>query len=586
MLNDAPNLNYLWASLMVEEFIRSGVDTFVVSPGSRSSPLAMAVATGGPLRSFVHFDERGAAYYALGHAKSTGRPVVFICTSGTALANAMPAVVEASQAQVPLIVVSADRPPELIDTGANQAIDQVKFFGDQVRWYHSLPCPDMQVPPAVVLTAVDQAVHRAMAAPAGPVHLNCPYREPLAPAAVPFDAQTYTRPLASWFDGPYTAWSPGETSVADKDVPGLVSLLGQTRHGLLIVGQLTSRADVLAARALAKALHWPVLPDVASGLRLGPQEFPGLAYFPQLLRSRHEYDFSTAQVLVHVGGAVTSKALLQFIEATPSRNYVRVSPHPFRHDPAHRISHRLMMGIAAFARLVESAPGLGVDEDWAASLAESSRKIDACIDGFLDRTPALSEVSVARDVTRLAPEGSVLFLGNSMPIRDADMFGATDGNDIIATANRGASGIDGTLATAAGFAAGLRRRTTALLGDLSVLHDLNSLALVDSLNVPFTLVTVNNDGGGIFSFLPIADHPKHFERFFGTPHGMNFERIAPAFGLEYVHADSRDGFKEAYARASAENGHCLIEVNTRRDDNERLHRAIDKEILAALAVET
>ena len=202
MLNEAPNLNFLWASLIVEECVRNGVDFFSVAPGSRSAPLAWAVATGGPLEYNVHFDERGAAFQALGYAKSVGRPAVFICSSGTALVNALPAVAEAAYAHVPLLLITADRPPELQETGANQTIHQSEIYAPYARWRYTLPCPSLDHPPENVLTTVDQAVHRAMTAPAGPVHLNCQFREPLAPLHVGFNSPAATTNIASCSDRP------------------------------------------------------------------------------------------------------------------------------------------------------------------------------------------------------------------------------------------------------------------------------------------------------------------------------------------------------------------------------------------------
>ncbi len=586
MLNNAPNLNQLWASLIVEELVRSGADAFVICPGSRSAPLATAVASGGPLTSFVHFDERGAAFFALGYARAVNRPAVLVCTSGTAVANAMPAVVEASYARVPLIVLSADRPPELLDTGANQTIDQTKLFGGFVRWQHTLPCPDLNVPPEYVLTTVDQAIHRAMSRPAGPVHLNCMFREPLAPVKKEFDAPSYTRSLASWFDGPFTryATSPGgATDILSPALDGALTMLDQERRGILIVGQLHIPQEVRAADAIAARLGWPMLADAASGLRQGPCAARRIAFYDQLLRTRHADEFHTAPVLLHLGGAITSKTLANFIEATPSRLYLRVADTPSRLDPSHRVSLRIEIPIAEFdrllaARLAERSP----DNEWLDRIESASRRIGKKLDEFFAARNDVSEPGVLRSVFQRAPADSVVFLGNSMPIRDAEMFGPETPHALRIAANRGASGIDGNIATAIGHGAALGVPVTAVIGDLAALHDMNSLALAQTLRKPFVLVIINNDGGGIFSFLPIAEHPKHFERFFGTPHGMTFESVAKQFGLGHVQPQTAPDFDSAYATALNANAGTLIEVRTDRSANLALHRELERAIKDAL----
>ena len=578
MLNDPPNLNALWAAMIVEELVRNGVDTFCISPGSRSTPLTMAVATGGPLRSVVHFDERGTAFHALGHAKATGRPAVYICTSGTAAANALPAVVEARESCVPLILLTADRPPEMIDSGANQTIDQVKLFGDYVRWYHALPCPDLRIQPAAVLTALDQAVYRATRPPAGPVHINCAFREPLAPDREPFDSKTYTQSLASWFDGPYTAYARPSYAVDCAALEPVMRLLTQTRRGVLLVGQLHREGEIGAARTLIETLKWPVFADVTSGLRLGPRPRYAIDYYDALLRSRMEDELATAQVVLHVGGPMTSKEVLRFLDETPSRNYVRVANHDRRVDPAHRVSHRLEMGLAGFAEAVARHAHAGVDGDWLAALLSASEGVREYLDAQTGDSDAVTEVSLPRILPLACATGSLFFLGNSMPIRDADAFGARGPHEVLVAANRGASGIDGNLATAAGYAAALRRPTTAIVGDLAALHDMNSLALVKNSPAPVIVVIINNDGGGIFSFLPIAEHPKHFERFFGTPHGLRFDALAAAFSLPYAQPRTNAELREVYREFAASGESAVIEVVTERRENEALHRRLRNEL--------
>ena len=582
MLNDPKNLNYFWASLIVEELVRCGVDTFCIAPGSRSAPLAMAVAEGGALNRVVHFDERGGAFYALGHAKAFGRPAAFICTSGSAAANAFPAVVEASQANIPLIIISADRPHELLDTAANQTIDQVKLFGGYTRWHYNFPPPTTDMPPAAVLTAVDQAVHRAAGPPAGPVHLNCAFREPLAPARDDTDFGTYTQGLASWFDGPYTQYALPHQTPSPDVVANMTGLLQQARRGLLVVGALNRPAEIAAAERLAGTLGWPVLPDIASGLRLGQPEAPVVAMFDLLLQTARERDLGTAEVILHVGGEVTSKRLLQFLERTPSRVYVRVADHPMRRDPAHRVSHRLQVDLPSFADAVAAMAGLNYETSWAERLRDASERVEGIVETEVAQAGELSEIAAMRALLRCAPAGSGVFLANSLPIREADTYAASTGSRLRVAVNRGASGIDGNIATAVGFAAGLEGPTAAVVGDLAALHDVNSLGLAAGLKTPFVVVVFNNSGGGIFEFLPIARDNPHFERYFAAPHAADFEAAAKTFGLHFERPTSVGDFTAAVATAYNRRGATVIEVRTDRARTREEHRRINAAVSHAL----
>jgi 2-succinyl-5-enolpyruvyl-6-hydroxy-3-cyclohexene-1-carboxylate synthase len=583
MLKEAPNINHQWAQLIVEELVRQGVRRFCVSPGSRSTPLAWAVGAHARADSWVHFDERGAAFHALGMAKALHEPVALVCTSGTAVANVFPAVVEASQSLVPLILLTADRPPELIDTGANQTIDQTKIFGDYVRWQTVLPAPDPAVAPETVLTAVDHAVFRARRSPAGPVHVNSMYREPLAPTATGFDAGGYLTYLHGWVhgDAPYTRYTSA-TACDEETSESLAQMLNGVMRGLLLVGQLDRAEDVAGALALAGALGWPVFPDVTSGLRLGDHSGLTVHNYEQLLLSAAFADRLRPQLILHVGGAITSKRLLGFLERHPDLPYVLVAPHPRRHDPAHRVRRRIEADIADLAAAVVPRLKARVDEEWHQWLFALSLDVQQTVGAHLRQAGMLSEMAVARRVSKLLPEDSVLFLGNSMPIRDMNMYGAHNGARVRVAANRGASGIDGNVATAAGYANALERPVTAIIGDLALLHDLNSLALLRTTKAPVVVVVINNNGGGIFSFLPIADHREHFEQYFGTPHGLRFANVAAMFDLAYVSPDTPRAFADAYHSAIHGARSVLIEVITDREENVRVHRELQGAIRARI----
>jgi 2-succinyl-5-enolpyruvyl-6-hydroxy-3-cyclohexene-1-carboxylate synthase len=581
-LTRTPNLNALWAGLLVEELVRQGVGLFVVAPGSRSAPLALAVARHPRARWLVHVDERGGAFCALGHARATGRPAALVTTSGTAVANALPAVVEAAQDGVPLLLLTADRPPELRETGANQTIRQPAIFGDYARWAFDLPAPSADVDPAFVLTTAAQAVHRSLSPP-GPVHLNLMFREPLAPVPDGTDAAALLGGLGPWLagDAPYTRYAapPGAPDAAA--VADLALRCEGTTRGLVVVGKTDDPALAPAAARLATALGWPLLPDVGSGLRLGAGA-PTLVASYDLALSSDRLRVEGPDAVVHLGGAVTSKKLAQYLAAARPATWAVVRRGPARVDAAHAVSHRVEADPAAFAlalagEVIPAARPSGWLSQWRAASAAVARTLDAA---FAD--DVLTEPRTARIVAAAVPAGGGLVAAASMPVRDLDAFAEPSRPYVRVAANRGASGIDGTVATAAGFARGLGRPTALLVGDLALLHDLNGLALLRE-GPPVVVVVVNNDGGGIFSFLPYAGRAElPFEAVFGTPHGLGFEDAARMFGLPYVRPGTAAGL-DAAVRAAFEAGRsALVEVRTERGANRALHADLAARVAAAV----
>ena len=577
------NMNQLWAALIVEELVRCGVDRFVLSPGSRCTPLTLAVAEHPRAASITHYDERGAAFFALGQARALRRPVALICTSGTAAANYLPALVEASQSLVPLIVLTADRPPELLDTGANQTIDQNHLYGTYARWYHAFPCPDRVVAPEVVLSAVDHAVHRAQGIHAGPVHLNCAYREPLAPIATNEDISGYLASVAQWQSQgrPYTTYARTEQAVESEDARFLSELLQSAKHGTIVAGQIEDPIVSDAVLRLGQSLGWPVLADVASGLRLSTAGTTVLHYCDLLLCSEVFRERFSPDVVLHFGGPVTSKRLMQHLESHSPEHYIRIAHHPLRHDPIHRVTLHIQTDPAAFCIGLASASRIAGDSAWLKDLMAMNEKAGDAIDGALGTFRENSEPGIVRVVSELADD--VVFLGNSMPIRDMDMFAAPSGKHVRIFANRGASGIDGNIATAAGIANASGRPVTAIIGDLAALHDLNSLALLRNRDTKVILIIVNNNGGGIFHFLPIAEHTEHFEPYFATPHGLRFAHAAEQFGVKYACPNDCEAFAAAYEAAREIDESSIIEVTTARESNLRIHRELQATVVAALA---
>jgi len=588
LIASAPNINRLWADLIVEELVRSGIDFFCLAPGSRSTPLATAIAAHPRAHRIIHFDERGTAFAALGYARATGRPAVWITTSGTAVANGLPAVVEAGTEGVPMLLLTADRPPELRHTGANQTIEQVNLFGAYVRWHFDLPAPTEDMPPEAVLTTIDQAVYRAIRAPQGPVHLNLMFREPLAPVPQGHHYEAYLSGVRQWLEGerPYTTYAPSQPSVDDAVIRQIGEAFRGVERGIITVGKIDGLAHRAPVLRLADALGWPVLPDVGSHLRGQGEGEQAVSYYDNVLLSRSFADSHRPEAVLHIGGRLTSKRLLTLLEGSGARVYVSVRGEPSRLDPSHRVTYAVEADPGVFcirlAAMQDEQKPVG-KSPWLRDWQAASHLVGKEIEAYLKQDDSLNEPRVARIISRQIPAGHGLCLASSMPIRDMDMYADFRGDLVRIAANRGASGIDGTIATAAGFASGLQAPVTLLIGDLAFLHDLNSLAMLKRLAVPVTVVVINNDGGGIFSFLPIAQFDDVFEPYFGTPHGLSFEHAAALFGIRYEHPATASEFSEAYRAASTGPEPTIIEVTSDRQANLALHQALQRRVMEALS---
>lgn len=556
--------------------MRNGVDYFVISPGSRSTPLTVTVAQHPQAQKIVCLDERGAAFHALGYARATGNPAVLICTSGSAAANYFPAVIEASIDNIPLIILSADRPPELRQTGANQTIDQVNLYGSYPKWEFDLPCPTAEMSHSVVLTTIDLAVSKSRQAPGGVVQLNCMFREPFgsmdAPVKIPASLEQWNRG-----QHPYTRYADRLTIPTPNEIKLLVEIIQPTRKGVLVIGQLKSTADIEAVVELATRLNWAVFADIQSGLRLR-RDFPNLIhYFDRLLLTDISRELEQIDTIVQIGTKIVSSRWLKWIAQYPPQDYIVIVNDSDRHDPSHLVSLRIESDIAYLCQqLCQQLPQLP-PSTWVQKIRSASDKISVTAAKFL-KTTKLTEPLIARTISELIPNQHGLWVGNSMPIRDLDMYGVGETGGVRVGANRGTSGIEGAIAAATGFAVGLQATVTAIVGDLSSLHDLNSLALLQRNTQPVIVVIINNDGGGIFSFLPIAKSTEIFDTYFGTPHGVNFSHAAAMFGIDYYHPQTSDELIRDYQQALAKNCSAIIEVTTDRSDNLQIHQALDAEI--------
>jgi 2-succinyl-5-enolpyruvyl-6-hydroxy-3-cyclohexene-1-carboxylate synthase len=570
------------AVTLADELIRCGMTEVVLAPGSRSAPLAMEFhrrAERGDLRLHVRIDERSAAYLALGLAKAGGRPAAVLCTSGTAAASFHPAVIEASESCVPLLVLTSDRPPELRGTGANQAIDQIKLYGDAVRWFTEVGVPEDRPGQvgywrSLACRAWGSAAGTA-GGPAGPVHLNLALRDPLVP-----DGPGGTAPagdLAALDGRPGGApWVRFAAALATPAAPPAGTLeLPWTERGLIVAGD--GYRDAAPLLALAAAAGWPVLAEPSSGARRGPD---ALSAYQYLLATPGFAAAHRPDVIVTAGRPGLSRpqtALLRGVAGT-SRHVV-ITTQPGRwDDPA-----RTATDVAAAVQL---RPGTapGQPTGWQRSWRDADAAARGAVDAVLAAEPSLSEPRLARDLAAALPDRALLWAASSLPIRDLDQQMAPR-SGLRVLASRGASGIDGTTSAAIGAALAHQAAgggpAVALIGDLALLHDSAGLFTGPGEPQPdLCLVVVNNDGGGIFSTLEQASFPGSFERVFGTPHGADVAALAAAAGRPYQRLER----PEELTGALAGSGLRVVEVRTRREAGAALRGRLQQAAASALAV--
>ncbi|MBF0511491.1 MAG: 2-succinyl-5-enolpyruvyl-6-hydroxy-3-cyclohexene-1-carboxylic-acid synthase [Candidatus Omnitrophica bacterium] len=563
---------------MIEELLRLGVDYFCVAPGSRNSPLSIALAQNKKAVSCVHFDERGLAFHAMGYAAATHKPTVLISTSGTAAANFFPAIIEASKKKLPMIVLTADRPPELRQTGALQTIDQVGLFGKHVQWAHDMPCPDRDIPASYVLTTMDQAWYQALRH-RGVVHINCMYRPPLALESKEKGIADYIQSLEPWSEStrPLTDYVDGVSRLS-IDVTDIVRRLEAVKNGVIVVGKIAGDNEAKWVLKLAAKLGWPVFPDISSGLRLGHQDIHLIHYFDAFLSSPNALKNLSFDGILHLGGRMTSKRYYEFAQNQKLKEYVMVLNHSLRNDPNHQVSLRIEASVTNFVQKIIGHMKPGKISTALEFLSKANRETDKTIDAFWAQYERISEPGVARLVSRLIPKNGGLFLSNSMPIRDMASFADFKGPIVRVNGNRGASGIDGIIASASGYARGLKIPVTLMIGDLAALHDLNSLSLLRTLEYPLIIVVLNNGGGGIFSFLPISEFKEGFEKFWSTPHPYTLGAAASMFELNYCMPQDGASFMKAYKAAFKTKTSTIIEVMTTRLENLKVHRLLQEAI--------
>jgi 2-succinyl-5-enolpyruvyl-6-hydroxy-3-cyclohexene-1-carboxylate synthase len=571
---------YLNLRAFVDELVRCGLREACTSPGSRSTPLVLSLARDRRLRATSHVDERCGAFFALGLAKASGRPVALACTSGTAAANYAPAVIEAHEARVPLLVLTADRPPELRDVGAGQTIDQVKLYGSAAKWYAEVD--DQPATPERVRwlrRLACRACWTALDGRPGPVHLNFSLREPLVldeplPEAEPGGGgRGGGRP---WVTRPGRAAAPPAATL-----DALAGELAQRPRALVVAGR--SERDLALGAALAafaERAGVPLLAEPTSGARRGPA---AIAHYDALLRDPAFGAARVPDLVLRVGDLPTSKPLRQWLGALGEGTLqVAFDPENAWQDPAGAVATLLPADPrAALEALYDRLPRRPRAKDWLEEWTAPDRAAAAAIASVLG--PAgLTEPRVAAELGVRLPAEATLVVASSMPIRDVETFFPVRDAPPRVLANRGANGIDGTASTAFGVAAAAPGPVVALIGDVALAHDIGGLLAARRLGLPLAIVLLDNDGGGIFHFLPVASQGAAFEEHVATPHGLDFAHAAALYGLAHERIADPPLFREALDRALAAPRPALIHVRTNRAENVTLHRAVWEAVRAAV----
>ena len=571
---------YLLLRAFVDELVRCGVAGACTSPGSRSTPLVLSLARDGRLPCWSHVDERVAGFFALGVAKASGRPAAVTCTSGTAAAHYLPAVIEAREARIPLLVLTADRPPELREVGAGQAIDQLKLYGDHAKWFFDVGTHAATPERLRWMRALAcRAVWTALGDRPGPVHLNFALREPLVlddplPSEEPGGGgRPEGRPWVVRRGG--SARVPA-TDAAEAMSGALALLVGPAERPVIVAGR-DERGDPAAVAAFAAAAGVPLLADPLSGARRGAA---AVAHYDALLRDAAFAAVHAPDLVVRVGDLPTSKPLREWLAALDGARQVALDPEGAWQDPAAVVADSFAFGVGSALAAAPSSPVAPAGTAWLDGWRAAD---DAAAAAIADTVPAEapSEPAVAAALAAL-PAGTTVFTASSMPVRDVETFWPARDDPPRVLAHRGANGIDGTVAAAFGAAAAGDGPVVLHVGDVALVHDLGALLSASRLGLAITIVLVDNGGGGIFDFLPVATQTDAFEEHVATPTGLDFARAAALFGLAYAAPGTMAGVRAALGSAIAAGSTTLIHVRTDRADNVALHRRVWPAVAAAV----
>jgi len=578
--SEPPNANIAFCEALLQEIARAGVEHLCICPGSRSAPLAIASCRVPELHPWVHLDERAAAFFAIGLAKGSGRATALFCTSGTAAANFYPAVIEAWYGQVPLIVLTADRPAELREWGGGQTIQQTRLFGDHTRWFAEAPLPEAS---EVILRTVRslgvRAVGIAQGKIKGPVHLNLPFREPLTPQPCKEERERLQGLSSQVNKGRRGRCSYTRTYSLSREVPEqvirkLCQLVKDYAHGILLCGEQNSGSDYCEQLArFSDIAGWPVMADPVSQLRFGSHtvKMALLSTADLLLRSDGFRKRMAPECIMRIGATLTGKSARIWAHEHSECRHFLVDGQQRWNDPDHLVSDLLPYDSARlFYQLSEALAGdnfVRKERLWISTWRGAEQIAGKTLKEEFARTEDLLEPLIGESLVHYLPDGCDLFLASSMPVRDIDSFAPPSTKSIRVFSNRGTNGIDGVISSALGVAADNSfrkngRQTVLLTGDLTFLHDIGGLLAASRNQLDLTIMVINNDGGGIFSLLPVAEYGRdaNFTQFFTTPHGLSFQAAAELYGIDYLEVSDPARFSSSLQKNFQKGGTRIIEL--------------------------
>jgi 2-succinyl-5-enolpyruvyl-6-hydroxy-3-cyclohexene-1-carboxylate synthase len=552
------NRNTIWSSIFVGELKKLGLDSVCIAPGSRSTPLAVAFAES-EIKIYIHSDERSASYFALGLARASQKPVALLCTSGTAAANFFPAIVEANYSEVPLIVLTADRPAEMRESGANQTIDQLKIYGDHVRWFMDVPAPEANFPKHLLRylqSLAARACETSQSPLPGAVHLNFQFRKPLEPIDVPADIPSWMNDslLSALEAAPaQLSFSRPRLAPTAEQINFLAEKISSSPKGIIVCGPRCPAGDFPARLTeLATKLGYPILADSLSGLRFVEHVNENIiggydTFLPTNLRP---------QIILRFGDVPTSSALCDYLDSLDGVPQIHISEVKRWRDDRFRVTHSMWCDPLLLIESLIQNLKTNVDPNWLPAWRKFEEKVWDEVEAL--KTESNFEGGILSDVLDQLPAGNGLFVANSLPVRHLDQFAKPAKKSVRVFANRGASGIDGTLSSALGAAAhfpGL----VFVTGDTSFYHDMNGLLAIQRCGIRATIIVINNDGGGIFQRLPISNFEPPFTDLFVAPHGLTFEHAAKLYGIDYVRVE-RLSLKPALEKSLSSQKSTIIEI--------------------------
>ncbi len=553
-----------WSSVLIDQLVSSGVRNFCIAPGSRSTSLVDAAEKNPLAHTIVHYDERGVAFYALGLAKALSTPVAIITTSGSALGNCMPAAQEAFHSQIPLLLLTADRPPELQDAGENQTCSQKMFFGNYTQWETTIPPYDPTIDSSYIASLASYAVYRAVSPSKGPIHINCMAREPFFQDSCTLPS----KPKKHFF---------GTSHLPDEDVENLADTVKRYSRGVILVGEYSEPELSEYIPMLARKTGWPILSCISSPLRAHASSWH--VEYAELLT--HILPFKDVQCVLQIGSKIVSKNVPSALQGAPVEEWMLFSETTMRMDQNLAVSTQVHATLTPTIQTLVQKLRNPQSTTWMNQWSKTRSFVETTLSDFFSDHATLSEYSVFHILSSVAQKDYAFFFGNSLSIRCADMLFFPRKDQRIHS-SRGVSGIDGQIATIAGIARGLNTPLVAVIGDQTFLHDVNSLPLIQSSPVPILLFVLNNGGGNIFSHLPINNYPRLFERYFLNPHSQSLHSLASAFSCPTKNTNSNSGILDALQIFQEKSESIVVEVSiepgTSVKQYEALHALFSKKM--------